>query len=121
MSPSRDSTTVVIEFGETANSTQSTTSANGGSQWYGPVIDDIGFAPLPPANTVKARVWHTWTGGPTASAPAPTDPAWHATSGDPQSKVHKYDDSKLGVPYYVPNNGNKGGGAWFLWMETTTA
>jgi len=48
MSPSRDSTTVVIEFGETANSTQSTTSANGGSQWYGPVIDDIGFAPLPP-------------------------------------------------------------------------
>ena len=39
MSRSRDSTTVVIEFGETANSTQSTTSANGGSQWYGPVID----------------------------------------------------------------------------------
>ena len=64
---------------------------------------------------VKTKVWHTWTGGSVATAPAPTDTNWHPTNGDPQSKLHKYENHEEGVPYYVANNGNKGGGSWFLW------
>ena len=56
----------------------------------GPVIDDMVITAAP--NVVKARVWHTWTGGPAASAPAIAEPGWHPTNGDPQSKVHKYEN-----------------------------
>ena len=50
-----------------------------------------------------------------ASAPAINEPAWHATNGDPQSKVHKADNHKVNEPYFVPKG--KSGGAWFLWTE----
>jgi hypothetical protein len=32
--------------------------------------------------------------------------------------VNKYEHHTNGLPYYVAN-GNKGGGSWFLWRETT--
>ena len=53
------------------------------------------------------------------SAPSFPNAGWHPTNGDPQSKVHKYENHTDGAPYYVANNGNKGGGAWVLWLETT--
>ena len=36
----------------------------------GPVIDDVAVTAAP--NVVKTSVWHTWTGGPVTSAPAPS-------------------------------------------------
>ena len=80
----------------------------------GPVIDDVMVTAAP--NVVKTKVWHTWTGGPVDLGSGSSDAGWHPTSGDPQSKVHKSENHKVACPYYVPN-GNKGGGAWFLWTD----
>ncbi len=68
-------------------------------------------------NVVKTQVWNTWTGGsvPRPRPRTPTDPAWHPTSGDPQSTLHKSENHKVNEPYFVPNG--KSGGAWFLWTE----
>ena len=52
------------------------------------------------------------------SAPGVDDAGWHPTSGDPQSKLHKYENHTDGLPYFVPTNG-KGGGSWFLWKSTS--
>ena len=103
----------------TFTSTTTTTGPSpiGVSAAAGPVIDDVVVTAAP--NVVKTLVWHTWTGGPVTSAPDKSDAGWHPTSGDPQSKLHKSENHEVGVPYYVPNNGNKGGGSWFLWLETT--
>jgi choice-of-anchor C domain-containing protein len=84
---------------------------------FGPVVDDVEVTAAP--NVAKTLVWHTWSGGPVSSVPDKSAAGWHPTSGDPQSKVHKSENHEVGVPYYVPNNGNKGGGSWFLWLETT--
>jgi choice-of-anchor C domain-containing protein len=100
----------------TSTTTTEGPSPIGVSAAAGPVIDDVVVTAAP--NVVKTKVWHTWTGGPVTPAPAPSDAGWHPTSGDPQSKVHKSENHQVGVPYYVPNNGNKGGGSWFLWLET---
>ena len=103
----------------TSTTTTSGPSPIGVSAAAGPVIDDVVVTAAP--NVVKTKVWHTWTGGPVTSAPDKSAAGWHPTSGDPQSKLHKSENHEVGVPYYVPNNGNKGGGSWFLWLETTTS
>ena len=81
----------------------------------GPVIDDVRVTAAP--NMVKTKVWNTWTGGSVSSTTAPqaTDPAWHPTNGDPQSKLHKAENHKVNEPYFVPKG--KSGGAWFMWSE----
>ena len=95
----------------------STTDLVNGVRYRGPVIDNVRDTTAP--DVVKTKVWNTWTGGPVSSTtpPGSTDPAWHPTNGDPQSQVHKAENHPAGEPYYVPNKGNKGGGAWFLWTE----
>jgi len=110
-------TTTPLTFTSTTNTTGP--SPIGVSAAAGPVIDDVAVTAAP--NVVKTKVWHTWTGGSVATAPASTDANWHPTSGDPQSKLHKYENHEEGVPYYVANNGNKGGGSWFLWKTTTSS
>jgi choice-of-anchor C domain-containing protein len=104
-----------LTFASTTNTIGDT--PDGRKAAFGPVIDDVEVTAAP--NVAKTLVWHTWTGGPVTSAPDKSAAGWHPTSGDPQSKVHKSDNHEVGVPYYVPNNGNKGGGSWFLWLETT--
>ena len=41
-----------------------------------------------------------------------------ATQGDPQSKVHKFENNTVNEPYFVPGNG-KSAGAWFLWKAAS--
>ena len=93
----------------------STTDLVNGVRERGPVIDNVRDTTAP--DVVKTKVWNTWTGGPVTSAPALGDAGWHPTSGDPQSKLHKSENHTVGVPYYVANNGNKGGGSWFVWLD----
>jgi len=84
----------------------------------GPVIDNVHIGTA--TNTVKTKVWNTWTGGSLSSTTAPnaTDPAWHPTTGDPQSTLHKSENHKVNEPYFVPKG--KSGGAWFMWSEVET-
>ena len=93
----------------------STTDLVNGVRERGPVIDNVRDTTAP--DVVKTKVWNTWTGGPVSSttAPAPTDPAWHPTSGDPQSTLHKAENHNVNEPYFVPKG--KSGGAWFMWSE----
>jgi hypothetical protein len=65
------------------------------------------------------QVWHTWTGGPVEQAPAVDDPGWNATSGNPQSPNHKFENHAPNVPYFV-SHGGAGKGDWFLWTATWT-
>jgi choice-of-anchor C domain-containing protein len=51
----------------TLNFASTTTSTVPG--FAGPVIDDLVITAAP--NVVKTKVWHTWTGGSVAAAPAP--------------------------------------------------
>ena len=96
----------------------STTDLVNGVRERGPVIDNVRDTTAP--DVVKTMVWHTWTGGPMATAPTATDTHWNPTKGDPQSTLHKAANHKAGEPYFVPK-GNKGGGDWFLWLEVPTA
>ena len=66
--------------------------------------------------TAAIHQWYNWTGGPVDSAPAANDPRWHATSGDPRSADHKWENHPTNQPYQV----GKGKGDWFKW-ETTPA
>src|SRR6188472_2525082 len=105
-------TSTTLTFTSTTNATDQNFFGGEKAAW-GPAVDDVTVAAAP--NVVKTKVWPTWTGGSVATAAAPTETNWHPTNGDPQSKLHKYDNHEEGVPYYVANNGNKGGGSWFLW------
>ena len=78
-------------------------------------IDDISLTQVP-CDATSHGVWHVWTGGQTATAPAVNDPNWNAVSGDPQSANHRYENHTAGVPYFV-NQGSKGKGDWFLWTN----
>ena len=102
----------------TSTTTTEGPSPAGVSAAAGPVIDDVRVETAP--NTVKTKVWNTWTGGSVSSTTAPqaTDPAWHPTNGDPQSTLHKAENHKVNEPYFVPKG--KSGGAWFMWSEVET-
>jgi hypothetical protein len=80
-------------------------------------IDDISLTQVP-CDRTSHGVWHVWTGGQTAAAPAVDDPNWNAVSGDPQSANHRYENHMDGKPYFV-SHGSKGKGDWFLWTTET--
>jgi hypothetical protein len=64
------------------------------------------------------QVWHTYTGNwKQEGAPSPDDPNWHATSGNPQSENHAFENHTPNVPYFVSHN-DSGNGDWFLWRAT---
>jgi LPXTG-motif cell wall-anchored protein len=61
---------------------------------------------------------HTWTGGPTETAPPVDSPDWNPTSGDPQGGPHA--EAEVGVAYNV-SNGESGKGSWFLKLNVLVA
>lgn len=65
------------------------------------------------------EVWHTWTGGPVPEGvtPAANSEHWNATSGNPQSANHAFENHTPNVPYFV-SHGGSGNGDWFLWTAT---
>lgn len=62
--------------------------------------------------TATEHQWYNWTGGPVTTAPSPTDPKWHAVSGDPRSELHKWENHPTNQPYQA---GKPGKADWFKW------